>query len=365
MLNKDDIVIKAEKVCNSLVKTLYEEDKQFMENMKAQNTENDELRKYKYWEWTQGVGLYGFYKLYKFTGNKAYLESIERYYDERFKDGLPGKNVNTVAPMLTMIYIYEETKNEKYLKHCEEWAKWVYEEMPRTEENGLQHVTSDSINEGELWDDTLVMTVLFLARAGMVLGHSEYVDEAIRQYLLHAKYLADRKTGLWFHGWTFKGHHNFAEALWGRGNSWITIGIPDFIEMLDGNDGVKEFLKGTLTAQVSKLAEVQNMSGMWHTVLDDPSSYVESSATAGFCYGILKSVRKKYIDDSFLNVGLRAAEAVIENIDENGVVQNVSYGTPMGRESKDFYKEIPICPMPYGQAMALLALIETMIYLDK
>lgn len=365
MLNKNDIVLKAEKVCDSLVTTLYEEDKQFLEGMKAQNTQNDELKKYKYWEWTQGVGLYGFYKMYQFTKEKRYLEVLERYYEERFKDGLPGKNVNTAAPMLTMIYLYEETKNEKYLEHCKEWAKWIYEEMPRTKEGGFQHITSDSINDQELWDDTLVMTVLFLARTGIVLGKQEYVEEAIRQFLLHTKYLADRKTGLWFHGWTFNGNHNFAEALWGRGNSWITIGIPDFIEMLEGNFGVKEFLKETLTAQISKLDELQDESGMWHTVLDDPTSYVESSATAGFCYGILKAVRKQYIDDIYINTGLKAAEALLENIDETGTVQNVSYGTPMGRETVDFYKQIPICPMPYGQAMALLALIELLIYIDN
>ena len=39
-------------------------------------------------------------------------------------------------------------------------------------------------------------------------------------------------------------------------------------------------------------------------------------------------------------------------------MNQVSYGTPMGRESKDFYKKIPIQPMPYGQALAMLLLIE-------
>ena len=51
--------------------------------------------------------------------------------------------------------------------------------------------------------------------------------------MLHVKYLQDSRTGLWFHGWTFDGRHNFAKALWARGNSWVTIAIPEFIEMLD------------------------------------------------------------------------------------------------------------------------------------
>jgi unsaturated rhamnogalacturonyl hydrolase len=42
----------------------------------------------------------------------------------------------------------------------------------------------------------------------------------------------DRETGLWFHGWSYDGNHNFARARWARGNSWLTIVIPDFLELL-------------------------------------------------------------------------------------------------------------------------------------
>jgi unsaturated rhamnogalacturonyl hydrolase len=40
------------------------------------------------------------------------------------------------------------------------------------------------------------------------------------------------------------------------------------------------------------------------------------------------------------------------------VVRQVSYGTPMGKDSLGFYKKIPLRPMPYGQAMAILFLLE-------
>ena len=63
--------------------------------------------------------------------------------------------------------------------------------MPRTEENGIQHGHAELENKGHLWDDTLFMTVLFLAKAGVLLGREEYVREAEYQFLLHAKYLTD------------------------------------------------------------------------------------------------------------------------------------------------------------------------------
>jgi unsaturated rhamnogalacturonyl hydrolase len=50
-------------------------------------------------------------------------------------------------------------------------------------------------------------------------------------------------------------------------------------------------------------------------------------------------------------------EAVINSVDEKGMVQNVSFGTPMG-PTKDFYKAIKLTAMPYGQAMTLLCMVE-------
>lgn len=71
----------------------------------------------------------------------------------------------------------------------------------------------------EIWDDTLFMVVLFLAHYGTVSGRQELVDEAVRQFLLHARYLNDPQTGLWYHGWSFVENSNFAKARWARGNA--------------------------------------------------------------------------------------------------------------------------------------------------
>ena len=63
-------------------------------------------------------------------------------------------------------------------------------------------------------------------------------------------------------------------------------------------------------------------------------------------------------DKSCLEMALRAADPILDYISEDGVVNQVSYGTPMGRISRDFYKEIELRPMPYGQALAILFLME-------
>lgn len=315
------------------------------------------------WDWSQGVGLFSLYLYYKETGNRDIFNYLTDWFDNRIREGLPPKNVNTMCPLLTLSYIYEETGNPEYLRICEEWASYAADEMPRTPEFGITHAAIDNPNDGELWDDTLYMTVLFMSRMGILLNKDYYVQESIRQFLVHLKYLTDTRTGLFFHGWTFLERHNFAGALWGRGNAWYTAGLVDYLDIIKIPLGVELFLLSSLERQVQKLTELQRPSGMWTTLLDDPTSYEETSATAGFAYGILKAVRKGYISEDYKEVGLRALQAVINKVDAKGAVHGVSYGTRMGR-TLQFYKDIPVCPMPYGQSMTLLMLVESLHHVE-
>ena len=309
------------------------------------------------WEWPQGVGLYGLIQLWQRGGDPRIRTLIEDWYERRLGEGLPPLNINTTAPMLALSVLCAETGNPRWHGVLESWANRLMAEAPRTEEGGLQHDVSDKLNPGELWDDTLFMACLFLAHFGQTSGRTDLVDEAQRQFLVHARYLSEPETGLWFHGWTFKGRHNFARARWARGNAWVTACILDLFELAEIAAPVRSFLTGVLQAQVTALLPLQTESGAWRTLLDDPSSYEEISATAGFAYGLLKAARLGIGDDRWAQAGWRGVEAVLRNIDDDGKVQNVSYGTRMGHDLQ-FYRDIPLQPTGYGQALAILCLTE-------
>ncbi|MDR3409584.1 MAG: glycoside hydrolase family 88 protein [Formivibrio sp.] len=313
------------------------------------------------WEWPQGVGLFGLVRLWESTQSDSLKSIIESWFERRITAGLPKLNINTTAPMLPLALLWSHTRDRKWEKVLHSWADDVMTRSPRTPEKGFQHVVSDGINENELWDDTLFMVALFLACFGTASGRKELVEESIRQFLVHAKYLTDPVTGLWFHGWSFNEHHNFAKARWARGNAWITAGIVEFLEFSKVEGALKEFFIGTLEAQVNALLKYQAPSGAWHTLLDDETSYEEISATAGIAYGLLKASRLGIGNAEWEKAGLRAVEAVRNNIDESGTVLNVSYGTRMGRDLQ-FYRDIPIQPTGYGQALTILCLAEASLH---
>jgi len=317
------------------------------------------------WEWPQGVGLYGLYKYYKNSGDQETLDFLVRWYDARIKEGLPEHNVNTTAPMLTLAYLYEIVPKDAYLAEIRAWARWIMEEkgLIRTGDGLFQHMITGDPNADEILIDTLFMTVMFLAKAGLLLNRPDYVEEANFQILQHIKYLLNKKEGLFYHGFNFKRNDNYGEVLWGRGNCWYTIVLMDYLETVPLDGSLKRYFLSVYQNQAAALKKYADPeTGLWHTVIDDPDSYLELSASAGFLSGLMHGIRSGYLDsETYKPVVDRALNHLTDYIDKDGTVLSVSYGTPIGL-NKDFYKNIPCYPMTYGQAMMIMALQEAMNY---
>ena len=119
------------------------------------------------WEWTHGIGLFGMYRYYEQTNDARALQVMLQWFTDRFEAGTPTKNINTMSPFLTLAYLFEDTGDQSYLPYLDSWAEWLMDPdgLPKTEDGGFQHIVFNDENPGELWDDTLMMSVLPLAKA--------------------------------------------------------------------------------------------------------------------------------------------------------------------------------------------------------
>ena len=314
------------------------------------------------WEWPTGVALYGIYKTYRQSGDRAVLDYLIHWYDDMLsREQQPHRNVNTVAPALTLTCLYQETGNPAYLPVIKSWVDWVMGEMPRTEFGGLQHCTVWNKHYQQLWCDTLFMVCLFLAKAGVVLERPELIDEAEYQFLIHIRYLQDKVHGLFYHGWSFDRRHNFADAFWARGNAWFTASAIELYDITGRGNAAMRMIRAAWLDQAEALWKHQRVSGLYTTLIDVEETYCETSATAAIAYGILKGVRLGWLPaEKYEETGMLSARAVLEQIDESGVVQGVSGGTGMGH-TLQHYKGIPVLPTAYGQGLTFLMLTELMI----
>jgi len=149
---------------------------------------------------------------------------------------------------------------------------------------------------------TLMMSVLPLAKIGKLLNKPDYVEEAKSSFLLISNTWWTRKVACWFSsGWTFRKATTTSPRHYGRRViAGSTIVIPEFIELLDLAENVRFRRFFYLCWNVKKWRHWASCKHCeWpvgNTLLDEQgSSYLKASASAGFAYGILKAVRKRYL----------------------------------------------------------------------
>ena len=107
-------------------------------------------------------------------------------------------------------------------------------------------------------------------------------------------------------------------------------------------------IAGSLAEQLAALKLLQTEDGLWRTILDDPESYEEVSASAGIAAAMtLKGnpLHVKYVS--------RSVEGILANISPEGRVLNVSGGTAVMKD-RDGYRGIPRkWTQGWGQGLAL------------
>lgn len=137
-------------------------------------------------------------------------------------------------------------------------------------------------------------------------------------------------------------------------NREIILKEADYLD-----NGTRQYIIDTFHTHADALRKFQAEDGMFHTIIDDPTSYEESSGTAAMAAGLLRGLKSGILDASMQKCADRAISALCKNVDADGTVLNVSAGTAMGMNA-EHYKGIGIRPMAYGQALTLIALCEAL-----
>ena len=343
----------------------------------AQDEETEKIGIFKrdfgmnYFDWPQGIGLYAIYLMYQDSKNGEYLAYLDHWYQERIKEGLPSKNINTTIPLFTLVQINPILKKPIYEKLMKDYRDFLLYSLPRTSEGGFEHVTSGKVNANEvgrhveqLWVDTIFMSCLFLAKYGSLYGDEEALNEAKHQMDLHLKYLFDEEKNLMYHGYSFIQKDHFSGAFWARGNAWFTLGLPLFLKCHSRlEEKSKTSYLSILKRQIKSLISSCD-HGLWHTLIDEPTSYLETSGSSGILGGILLAMNEGFIEDIDASFIEESMKALLSQIDENGNVLNVSCGTGICK-TKDAYFSILRKPMAYGQSLMILCLLEYQRYLAK
>jgi len=156
-------------------------------------------------------------------------------------------------------------------------------------------------------------------------------------------------------------HHRYDDAegtangvFWGRGNGWALLGLVSTLEELPPDHHARPAVVLSLRRLSGALVAAQDTAGLWHTVIDHPDTYLEASASLMIGGGLMRAARAGWVPASYGDAGLRAWQALWDDIDDHGTVRNVSARTP-SRSTAEAYQQRPVGgAYPWGQGAYLL-----------
>ena len=256
--------------------------------------------------------------------------------------------VNNSIPCIGIGEVYKKTGQKELLEIIVQQAEYILKEAPRLENGALVHTDPYAEFGRQMWADTIFMAGLFLAYMGKLMKKEEYLLEAMRQINIHINTLQD-EDGLLFHGWDEMIRRHIG-CKWGRANAWISIGI---VEMLDYVPKNRETICA-LEKQLDAASLWQMENGLWRTVLNGTFSYQEASSAYGFGYAVLKGIRLGVLDKKHFSIVKKMQNTLFQNIDETGMVHNISAGTPVLRNEAEYNIVCEHRIQTWGQGLALL-----------
>ena len=206
-----------------------------------------------------------------------------------------------------------------------------------------------------IWLDDLFMSVPAMAQMGKLTGETKYFDEASKQVLSYAQRMFNKEKGLFFHGWV-EAMTEHPEFYWARANGWAFMTQVELLDVLPQNHPSRRQLLQLLRAHAKGLASYQSGSGFWHQLLDRHDSYLETSATAIYTYGLARAINRGWIDAlAYAPMTLLAWNAVSTKVNARGQVEGTCVGTGMAFDPA-FYYHRPTSPFAaHGYGPVLLA----------
>jgi unsaturated rhamnogalacturonyl hydrolase len=325
------------------------------------------------WEYNNGIVLRGIQEVYRKTGDPRYLNYIRRFVDRfvgadgTLTTGREPHNLDVVQPGVLLLYLLQETGEEKYRKASAQ-VRADLATHPRNSSGGFWHKKQ---YPSEMWLDGIYMAAPFLVWYGKLAGEvAECADTAVFQMTLVARHTMDPTTGMLRHAWDADADAAWADAktgiapvAWSRGSGWYAMALVDVLGNLPaghhGNQQLRELLE---VASRGIEATQDRRTGLWHQVMDKgdaPGNWHETSGSAMFVYALKTAVDEGWLERRYLAVAERGYKGLLTYVsyDDAGLPQFAGAVEGMGVQ-KDYAGYIGKKRMtnsPHGLCAIMLA----------
>jgi rhamnogalacturonyl hydrolase YesR len=289
----------------------------------------------------------------------ASYKGFKMLYDKNYQKNNPLRSVidpnalddaGSICASILKTIQFNQDKNLQPL--ADNFLQYISKKQQRLEDGTLARSRPQA---NTLWLDDLFMSVPALAQAGKLTGNNSYYDDAVKQVLQFSEKMFNKDKNLYMHGWvaSMKVHPEF---YWARANGWAILTMVELLDVLPKNYPGRETILQQLLLHIKGLSVQQTASGFWHQLLDKNDSYLETSATAIYCYAIARAINNHWAEaKAYGPMVILAWNAVASKINKEGQVEGTCVGTGLAFDPAFYYYRPTSVYAAHGYGPVLLA----------
>ena len=215
-------------------------------------------------------------------------------------------------------------------------AEKLLNEFPRGEKGAFKFRKTEA--KELIWIDSVFAVCPYLVWLGETIGRKDFTDAAIEQMLAHHEILFDPETKLYFQA-RRDGQYS---ARWGRGVGWAVYALAEMTYDLRNHERFEE-VASIYRELIDGCLAAQDENGLFHQVVNDHSTYAESSSSGLILYGFGRAIKNRIIPrEKVYEPFLRGIKGLTTMVSLNGSVSDCCCGCLMpGDGSVEAYANHP------------------------
>ena len=318
------------------------------------------------WSWGEGVLVYGMLEAARALNSTAPTAYVQEYCRYHLENGIRVFWSDKTTPALAVADLVRDFGDAVCQPLLDQVVQYVMT-APRSETQGLiYHLGKVPIHFiprvfPDLWVDSLFHWVPTLHRYSAITGDVAYREEAVTQLLGFLLNMQDPATGLLTHAYNdyplnqqIPGFDDL--AFWARGNGWVLAAMVDTLAFLPADHPRRPEVLDRAQRQEAALRAAQAPSGLYHTVLLNDTTYLETAGSALITYAQARGARLGVFPSEALVAAERGMEGLLTVLIYDGDRVEVG-GTSLGTGPRPrLYPLIPTdSQVSYGVGAWLMA----------
>jgi unsaturated rhamnogalacturonyl hydrolase len=235
------------------------------------------------------------------------------------------------------------------------WIDWISHKQFRLADGTMARQRPQAQS---LWADDFYMSVPALAEMGRMTGDRTYFDDAMKTVNGMTSRLFNLQFNLYAHGWNSSAP-DAPQFFWARANGWAVVTMCDLLDVMPQDHPSYPKVLAQLRLTLKGVAQYQSGQGLWHQMVDRNDSFLETSATAMFVYGLAHAVNQGWIPPTtYGSIAQAGWVGLTTRVNAKGQVEGTCVGTTYASDQTYYYNRPVSVDALHGYGPTLLAGVE-------